>query len=70
MIGEAETTTSTRQRTYMKKTCIHFVCRREPVGFSAKAVGLPIFTQGDTFEELEQNIKEVLELHFEDEADA
>ena len=54
----------------MKKTCIHFVCRREPVGFSAKAVGLPIFTQGDTFEELEQNIKEVLELHFEDEADA
>ena len=52
----------------MKKTCIHFDCQREDVGYSAKAVGFPIVTQGDTFEELEQNIKEAIALHFEDEA--
>jgi len=53
----------------MKKTsCISFLAAKEEEGYSAKAIGFPIFTQGDTFEELQNHIKEALELHFEDEA--
>ena len=32
----------------------------------AKAIGHDIYTQGDTFDELMSNVKEVVALHFEE----
>lgn len=43
---------------------IYFICRQESEGFSAKAEGFPIFTQGDDYAELNKNIREAIELHF------
>jgi predicted RNase H-like HicB family nuclease len=37
-------------------------------GYEAKALGYPIFTEGETFEELKQNIKEAIHCHFETDA--
>jgi len=34
-------------------------------GFEAKALGYAIFTEGDTIEELKQNIREAIHCHFE-----
>jgi hypothetical protein len=34
-------------------------------GFEAKALGHSIFTEGETIEELRQNIKESIHCHFE-----
>lgn len=33
-------------------------------GFNAKALGFPIFTQGDDEKELKDNIKDALECHY------
>lgn len=41
-----------------------FKVQKEEEGFSAHAVSLPIFTQGDTLEELVANIKDSLACHF------
>ena len=38
-------------------------------GFSAKALGFSIFTQGETMQELKQNIKDALSCHFDKESD-
>lgn len=38
-------------------------------GYNAKALGEPIFTEGDSLDEIKQNIKEAVECHF-DEGDA
>lgn len=35
-------------------------------GYTAKAIGVGIFTEGDTLEEIKKNIKEAVECHFED----
>ena len=35
-------------------------------GYYARALGYPIFTQAETWEELRTNILEVTSLHFED----
>lgn len=35
-------------------------------GFTAQAVNHSIFTDGDTIEQLRQNIREAVECHFED----
>jgi predicted RNase H-like HicB family nuclease len=35
-------------------------------GFTAKAIGQSIFTEGDTMEEIKSNIKEAVECHFEE----
>jgi predicted RNase H-like HicB family nuclease len=35
-------------------------------GFCARALGYGIFTQGETWEELRQNVLEAVGLHFED----
>jgi len=35
-------------------------------GFTAKAVGESIFTEGDTMEDLKINIKEAVDCHFEE----
>ena len=36
-------------------------------GFTAKALGESIFTEGDTLEELKKNIKDALKCHFDNE---
>lgn len=38
-------------------------------GYSASALGVSIFTQGDTIDELKTNIKDALRCHFDDEKD-
>lgn len=35
-------------------------------GFSAKALGVGIFTQGDTLPELKRNIRDAVRCHFEE----
>ena len=37
-------------------------------GFEAKALGASIFTEGETIDELKQNIKEAIHCHFEENA--
>jgi predicted RNase H-like HicB family nuclease len=34
-------------------------------GFEAKALGYPIFTDGETIEELKMNIKDAIRCHFD-----
>jgi predicted RNase H-like HicB family nuclease len=48
---------------------LQFKVCKEDDGYSASAMGYPIFTQGDTFEELVKNIQEATSLYFEDEQD-
>jgi predicted RNase H-like HicB family nuclease len=38
-------------------------------GFNARALGFSIFTQGETVEELKNNIRDALRCHFENEED-
>ena len=38
-------------------------------GYTARAVGLSIFTEAETVQELKKNIKEVLECHFDNPED-
>jgi predicted RNase H-like HicB family nuclease len=35
-------------------------------GYTAKALGESIFTEGDTMEEIKANIKEAIECHFDE----
>lgn len=35
-------------------------------GYTAKAIGQSIFTEGDTIDELKANIKEAVDCHFEE----
>jgi len=35
-------------------------------GYTAKAIGEGIFTEGDTLEEIKKNIKEAVECHFDE----
>lgn len=37
-------------------------------GFEAKALGVSIFTEGESYDELKQNIKEAIQAHYEDNA--
>ena len=49
---------------------IIFVIDEDPEGgFTAKALGFSIFTQGDTMQELKNNIKDALACHFDKESD-
>jgi predicted RNase H-like HicB family nuclease len=36
-------------------------------GFEAKALGYPIFTEADSYEELKESIKDAVQCHFEEE---
>jgi len=48
---------------------ILFLVEEDPDGgFTARALNLPVFTQGDTIEEVKQNIKDALLCHFGDSA--
>ncbi len=47
---------------------IVFLVEEDPEGgYSAKAMGEAIFTEGDTEEELKSNIKDALRCHFDNE---
>ena len=46
---------------------IIFIIEDSPEGgYEARALGQAIFTQGDTLEELKENIKEAVTCHFDD----
>jgi predicted RNase H-like HicB family nuclease len=38
----------------------------EEGGYTARALGHPIFTQADTWDDLRENVREAATLHFED----
>jgi len=38
-------------------------------GFNARALGIPVFTQGETIEDVKKNIKDALQCHFDREED-
>ena len=38
-------------------------------GYSARALGMSIFTEGETEEELKNNVKDALRCHFDNESD-
>jgi predicted RNase H-like HicB family nuclease len=49
---------------------IIFVVEEDPEGgYSARALGQSIFTEGETWEELKKNVQEAVACHYEDEAD-
>ncbi len=48
-------------------TEIIFIVEDDPEGgFTCKALGLPIFTEAESFDELRKNIKEAVQCHFND----
>jgi len=47
------------------KQLIFFVKHAEEGGYNAKAISESIFTQGDTLEELNLNIADAIECHFD-----
>lgn len=49
------------------KNIVQFSIFQEDGMYTAEAVNAPIVTQGSTFEELQDNIREAVELYFEDE---
>ncbi|RLJ70680.1 hypothetical protein BCF55_0961 [Hydrogenivirga caldilitoris] len=50
----------------MERNELVFIVEEEPEGgYTAKAVGHAIFTQGETLEELKENIKDAVRCHFE-----
>jgi hypothetical protein len=54
----------------MKVEEIIFMVEEDPEGgYNAKALGHSIFTEGETLEELRENIKDALKCHFDREED-
>ncbi|MBI2485812.1 MAG: 2-oxoisovalerate dehydrogenase [Deltaproteobacteria bacterium] len=52
----------------MKVKEIIFMVEEDPEGgYNAKALGHSIFTEGETLEEVRQNIKDALKCHFDTE---
>jgi len=50
----------------MKLKEIMFVGEEDPEkGYTAQALGYSIFTEGDTLEELKENIKDAIKCHFD-----
>lgn len=50
----------------MKVKEIIFMVEEDPEGgYTARALGHSIFTEGETLEELRENIKDALECHFD-----
>ena len=51
----------------MTETEIIFAVQESPEGgFEAHALGYPIFTQGETFEELKEMVRDAVSCHFEE----
>ncbi len=53
----------------MAKEVIFLVEEDVEGGFNARALGLSIFTQGDTIDDVKKNIKDALGCHFDREED-
>ena len=53
----------------MKKEIIFLIEEDVEGGFNAEALGFPIFTQGETLEDVKANIKDALQCHFDKEED-
>ena len=49
----------------MEKEIIFLVEEDVEGGYTARALGYSIFTQGDTIDELKENIKDAIKCHFE-----
>ncbi|MFO7369091.1 MAG: hypothetical protein R6X09_02345 [Bacteroidales bacterium] len=47
------------------KEIIFIVEESKEGGFEAKALDYPIFTEGETLDELKQNIREAIRCHFD-----
>lgn len=46
-----------------------FLVEDDPAGgYTARALGYPVFTEADTLDELRKNVREAVECHFIDEA--
>jgi predicted RNase H-like HicB family nuclease len=45
---------------------VFLVKESEEGGYEAKALEISIFTEGETIQELKNNIKEAVQLHFDD----
>lgn len=50
------------------KEIIFIVEESKEGGFEAKALDYPIFTEGETLDELKQNIREAIRCHFDTDA--
>lgn len=51
------------------KEIIFLISEAEEGGFTARALGESIFTDGETMDELKTNIQEAIECHFDNPAD-
>jgi len=50
----------------MKDTEIIFLVEEDiEGGYTARALGFPVFTEGETIEEIKENVKDALRCHFE-----
>lgn len=50
----------------MKNEIIFYIEESMEGGFEAKALGHSIFTEGDTIDELKENIRDAIRCHFEE----
>jgi hypothetical protein len=53
-----------------KKMLVKFEVYKDEKFWCARGIGVDIFTQGKTLDALMDNIKEAVELHFEDQLDS
>ena len=51
----------------MAKEIIFLVEEAPEGGFTSRALGYSIFTEGDTWEELKENVQDAVRCHFEEE---
>ncbi len=50
----------------MKNEIIFYIEESIDGGFEAKALGFSIFTEGDTIDELKENIRDAVQCHFDE----
>lgn len=50
----------------MKNEIIFYIEESIEGGYEAKALGYSIFTEGDTLEELKENVRDAIHCHFDD----
>jgi hypothetical protein len=53
-------------RLKMTKEVIFLIEESVEGGYEARAMGYSIFTEGETYEEVKENIKEAIKCHFEE----
>lgn len=53
-------------KTRKERESIHFLITKDEEGWHAHAEGISIFTEGNTLEELKENIKKAVRVHLAD----